>query len=230
VLGGPLLACSFDPLTGFFRDGCCHTGPDDLGSHTVCARVTEPFLAFSRKAGNDLSTPRPEFRFKGLQPGDRFVVPNVTFWLLGGISVHGVHDAVIQIDGTLAFSNTRATWPTDAKGHVLECLTLDSFRNVTFTSGGHGTIDGNGTAWWGAINFAIYGENRPRLLALPNSQDVLVEHILFKNSPYWTFYAENANNLIIRYSEVDARITNQSIHTLEDLTAFNTDGFDGMNA
>jgi hypothetical protein len=164
---------------------------------------------------------------QGLQPGDRFVVPNVTFWLLGGISVHGVHDAVIQIDGTLAFSNTRATWPTDAKGHVLECLTLDSFRNVTFTSGGHGTIDGNGTAWWGAINFAIYGENRPRLLALPNSQDVLVEHILFKNSPYWTFYAQNANNLIIRYSEVDARITNQSIHTLEDLTAFNTDGFDG---
>ena len=72
VLGGPLLACSFDPLTGFFRDGCCHTGPDDLGSHTVCARVTEPFLAFSRESGNDLSTPRPEFRFKGLQPGDRW--------------------------------------------------------------------------------------------------------------------------------------------------------------
>jgi len=74
VLGGPLLACSFDPLTGFFRDGCCTTGPEDLGSHTVCARVTEAFLAFSRERGNDLSTPRPEFRFRGLKPGDRWCV------------------------------------------------------------------------------------------------------------------------------------------------------------
>ena len=74
VLGGPLLACSFDPLTGFFRDGCCTTGPEDLGSHTVCARVTEAFLAFSRERGNDLSTPRPEYRFRGLKPGDRWCV------------------------------------------------------------------------------------------------------------------------------------------------------------
>jgi uncharacterized protein (DUF2237 family) len=74
VLGGPLLACSFDPLTGFFRDGCCQTGPDDLGSHTVCARVTEAFLAFSLSRGNDLSTPRPEYRFKGLKAGDRWCV------------------------------------------------------------------------------------------------------------------------------------------------------------
>jgi uncharacterized protein (DUF2237 family) len=72
VLGGPLLACSFDPLTGFFRDGCCHTGADDVGSHTVCARLTEPFLEFSRARGNDLSTPRPEYRFKGLESGDRW--------------------------------------------------------------------------------------------------------------------------------------------------------------
>jgi uncharacterized protein (DUF2237 family) len=72
VLGGPLLACSFDPVTGFFRDGCCLTGPADLGSHTVCARVTEPFLQFSLARGNDLSTPRPEYRFKGLAPGDRW--------------------------------------------------------------------------------------------------------------------------------------------------------------
>ena len=74
VLGGPLLACSFDPLTGFFRDGCCQTGPQDLGSHTVCARVTDAFLAFSRQQGNDLSTPRPEYRFRGLKAGDRWCV------------------------------------------------------------------------------------------------------------------------------------------------------------
>jgi hypothetical protein len=72
VLGGPLLACSYDPLTGFFRDGCCDSGVDDVGSHTVCARVTADFLAFSRSRGNDLSTPRPEYRFKGLVEGDRW--------------------------------------------------------------------------------------------------------------------------------------------------------------
>jgi uncharacterized protein (DUF2237 family) len=72
VLGGPLLACSYDPLTGFFRDGCCETGVDDVGSHTGCARVTADFLAFSRSRGNDLSTPRPEYRFKGLVEGDRW--------------------------------------------------------------------------------------------------------------------------------------------------------------
>ncbi|HZF76127.1 MAG TPA: DUF2237 domain-containing protein [Acetobacteraceae bacterium] len=72
VLGGPLLPCSVAPLTGFLRDGCCNTGPADLGLHTVCAEVTAAFLAFSRAAGNDLSTPRPEYGFKGLEPGDRW--------------------------------------------------------------------------------------------------------------------------------------------------------------
>lgn len=72
VLGGPLQACSYDPLTGFHRDGCCETGPQDLGSHTVCARVTREFLEFSAARGNDLVTPRPQYRFKGLRPGDRW--------------------------------------------------------------------------------------------------------------------------------------------------------------
>jgi uncharacterized protein (DUF2237 family) len=72
VLGQPLVACSLSPLTGFFRDGCCSTGPSDAGRHVVCAVVTESFLAFSRDRGNDLSTPRPEYRFPGLRPGDRW--------------------------------------------------------------------------------------------------------------------------------------------------------------
>jgi uncharacterized protein (DUF2237 family) len=72
VLGGVLALCSADPVTGFYRNGCCDTGPDDAGSHTVCAVMTAGFLAFSRQAGNDLSTPRPEFDFRGLQPGDRW--------------------------------------------------------------------------------------------------------------------------------------------------------------
>ena len=71
VLGGPLLPCSVAPLTGFFRDGCCNTGPEDLGLHAVCAEVTAAFLAFSKRAGNDLSTPQPAF-FPGLKPGDRW--------------------------------------------------------------------------------------------------------------------------------------------------------------
>ena len=72
VLGGPLQACSYDPLTGFFRTGCCETGPDDLGRHVVCARVTAEFLAFSAERSNNLSQPRPELRFRGLKPGDRW--------------------------------------------------------------------------------------------------------------------------------------------------------------
>ncbi len=72
VLGGPLEECSRDPLTGFFRNACCDTGPEDRGRHTVCAVMTEEFLALSKYLGNDLSTPRPEFRFEGLKPGDRW--------------------------------------------------------------------------------------------------------------------------------------------------------------
>jgi uncharacterized protein (DUF2237 family) len=74
VVGGELLSCSTEPLTGFFRDGCCSTGPEDLGSHTVCAVMTEEFLSFSRAMGNDLSTPTPAFGFPGLRPGDRWCV------------------------------------------------------------------------------------------------------------------------------------------------------------
>ncbi len=72
VLGGPLACCCSDPATGFYRDGYCHTGPQDIGSHTVCAQVTAAFLEFSLARGNDLVTPRPEFRFPGLKPGDRW--------------------------------------------------------------------------------------------------------------------------------------------------------------
>jgi uncharacterized protein len=74
VLGGPLEECGKDPLTGFYRDGCCHTGPQDLGSHTICAVVTAEFLEHQTAIGNDLTTPRPEFRFPGLRPGDRWCV------------------------------------------------------------------------------------------------------------------------------------------------------------
>jgi hypothetical protein len=72
VLGEPLVACSFDPLTGFYRDGCCKTGPEDTGSHLVCAIMTDDFLKYSKMVGNDLSTPIPQWRFPGLVEGDQW--------------------------------------------------------------------------------------------------------------------------------------------------------------
>lgn len=72
VLGVPLKPCGTEPLTGFYRDGCCNTGAQDVGMHTVCAQMTEAFLAYTQAKGNDLSTPRPELGFPGLKPGDRW--------------------------------------------------------------------------------------------------------------------------------------------------------------
>jgi len=80
VLGTALQACSFDPLTGFYRDGCCNTDAEDHGTHVVCTKVTTEFLAFSRQRGNDLVTPRPEYRFRGLEAGDRWCLC-VTRWV-----------------------------------------------------------------------------------------------------------------------------------------------------
>jgi uncharacterized protein len=74
VLGGDLEECGTDPVTGFYRDGCCNTGPEDMGSHTVCAVMTGEFLQHQREIGNDLATPRPEYGFAGLRPGDRWCV------------------------------------------------------------------------------------------------------------------------------------------------------------
>ncbi|MBV8941284.1 MAG: DUF2237 domain-containing protein [Solirubrobacterales bacterium] len=74
VLGGPLESCGTQPLTGFYRDGCCRTGPEDIGSHTICAVVSAEFLDHQRTIGNDLITPAPTYGFPGLQPGDRWCV------------------------------------------------------------------------------------------------------------------------------------------------------------
>lgn len=79
VLGGDLELCGTDPLTGFYRDGTCATGPEDAGSHTVCAVATAEFLAHQRSVGNDLSTPMPQYRFPGLHPGDRWCVVAARF-------------------------------------------------------------------------------------------------------------------------------------------------------
>jgi uncharacterized protein len=103
VLGEPLELCGADPMTGFHRDGCCHTGPQDLGSHTICAVVTAGFLEHQRGIGNDLSTPAPQFEFPGLVPGDRWCVTAAN-WLRAhhdGAAAHVVlastHERALQI-------------------------------------------------------------------------------------------------------------------------------------
>ncbi|MGY1642138.1 DUF2237 family protein [Geodermatophilus sp. SYSU D00703] len=100
VLGGPLRPCSTDPMTGFYRTGVCSSGPDDVGSHTVCTVVSAEFLALQRELGNDLTTPRPEYGFPGLRPGDRWCVVAAR-WLQA-------YQAGVAAGVVLAATNARA--------------------------------------------------------------------------------------------------------------------------
>jgi uncharacterized protein len=103
VLGGPLRACSFDPLTGYFRDGCCSTGIHDAGSHTVCVKVTQEFLEFSAARGNDLMTAMPQYRFAGLKAGDRWCLCASRWYeaALAGVAppvdLHATNQAALRI-------------------------------------------------------------------------------------------------------------------------------------
>ncbi len=119
VLGGPLQECSTDPMTGFYRDGCCETGPQDVGSHTVCAVVTADFLAHQQSAGNDLSTPRPEHGFPGLQPGDRWCVVAIR-WMqayLDGVAAPVVlastHERALDVIPLTALQENAIDVPAD---------------------------------------------------------------------------------------------------------------------
>jgi uncharacterized protein (DUF2237 family) len=101
VLGEDLQPCSHDPLTGFYRDGCCNTGADDVGLHIVCIRATAEFLAFSRERGNDLSTPVPEYEFPGVQPGDQ--------WCLCALRWKEAYDAGVAPPVVLEATHIAAT-------------------------------------------------------------------------------------------------------------------------
>ncbi len=97
VLGAELQPCGTDPMTGFFRDGCCNTGPEDLGSHTICAVVTAEFLEHQRGIGNDLSSPMPQYGFPGLRPGDR--------WCVTALNWARAHDDGVGAPVVLASTN-----------------------------------------------------------------------------------------------------------------------------
>jgi len=163
-----------------------------------------------------------------LKPNDIFLVPNKTYHLMGGIQVQGLSSVTFQIDGTLSFFASLKEWPRHSGGGVLMCLEFSDFTNVTFTSSGIGTLEGNGQSWWGipGIGYLERGENRPRLFQLSNSKDILVENLFLHNSPYWTFWAPGSDGLEIRNTHIDARVTPHDGHDIIDLTAFNTDGFD----
>ena len=100
VLGSALVPCSYDPLTGYYRDGCCTTADDDTGSHVICVKVTPEFLAFSARRGNNLATPRPEHRFRGLVPGDR--------WCLCALRWREAFDAGVAPQVVLESTHERA--------------------------------------------------------------------------------------------------------------------------
>ena len=174
-----------------------------------------------------------------LLPGDIFIIKNQTYFTQGGIIVTTeLNDVIINIQGTLKFNNDRSTYPTNEIG-VLECLHFQGFlNNVTFTSyleddnypdlgdqSTRGTIDGGGRPWWGAIDYLKYQEDRPRLFVIDASKNIIFERILLLNSPFWSFWAQNSDNLIIRYSEVYIETKYQK-HSLWDLQKFNTDGYD----
>ncbi|CAF1204769.1 unnamed protein product [Adineta steineri] len=166
-----------------------------------------------------------------LQNGDTLLIPaNRTFWLMGGIYARGLSHITIQIDGILKFSDNHLEWPRDSKTHqVLDCFYFEQLNYVTFTSSlskdSKGIIDGSGKRWWGVVEYLL--DDRPRLLVIYNSTNLLIENLLLKNSPKWTFYGKDVANVEIRHTDIDARIhPDAHWHDLDELTAFNTDGFD----
>ena len=165
--------------------------------------------------------------FNKLLPGDILLIPNNTYYVMGGITASNLNSITIQIDGTLIYSKDINSWPKN-NGDPVNCMSLLNIKNVTIRSSGKGIINGNGRNWWGIplIGYLIRAEKRPKLLYINDASNLIIENIIFTNSPYWTVDIENVNGLIIRHSSVINRRTNLDMHDLIDKSAFNTDGFD----
>ena len=164
-----------------------------------------------------------------ITPGDTFVIPNETFYLMGGVQFSNLDSIIFQIDGSLIFTTHIDKWPKD-DNKPKDCMYFKDSNNITFTSTSTfgGIINGNGEKWWGIpfIGILIRLENRPKLFHMNSASDIIIENILFTNSPYWTVHIEDVNGLVIRNSTVINKRTNSSKNTLIDKSAFNTDGFD----
>ena len=164
-----------------------------------------------------------------LQPGDELVVPNKTFHVMGGIVAHNLTSAVLRFEGTIVYDDTIRQWPRrGGSKSVLHCLHILGARNLTITSSTKGTFDGQGKAWWGVpgLGYLARGENRPNLLKIENGAGVLVENLLLRNSPDWTFWAPGSDGLEVRNVDISARRSSVDRHGAIEMTAFNTDGFD----
>lgn len=165
----------------------------------------------------------------GLAPGDTLLIPRATFYVMGGVEGVSLRDVTIRIDGTLKFSPDTSAWPRYRDGLTRKAgLAFWDAVGLTITSSSQGTLDGNGRAWWHVpgIGYLLYTEKRPRLLTVANSTDVLIERLLLVDSPYWTAQFVNVERLTIRHCGISARRTDTLRHSLVDLSAFNTDGFD----
>jgi hypothetical protein len=188
-----------------------------------------------------------------LQPGDTLTITSgETFHLMGGIIGDSLKNVTIEFEGSLIFSGDWKSWPKTSgstlRGEMIPCLYFTNCEDVVFTSSepyvppmqgedyelptppasGTGLLDGVGQQWWGLplIGYAVHGEKRPKLFKLDDCINILVENLYFKDSPYWTFSANRALNLEIRYSTISARRDEELRHGVYDLSAFNTDGFD----
>jgi hypothetical protein len=152
-----------------------------------------------------------------LRPGDELVFPNTTYYLMGGIIASNLRDVVLRFEGSLVFSNNTDLWPRTAGGRVLECMHFDNIQDVTFTSSSMGRLDGQGEVWWGYLGYVEYRENRPRLLSIAGSRGILIENLLFTNSPYWTVWIYDVDGLEIRFSEIINRRDDHDGHDLWNL-------------
>ena len=145
-----------------------------------------------------------------LKPGDILLIPmNLKFWIMGGIYGANLINITIQIDGELHYWDERDEWPTDDNGNVKQCMYFWNIKGLTLTSQNRnkGLIDGHGQKWWGAIDYGIWQENRPRLLMVENSNHITIFNIFFKDSPYWNVYLNDVAEVEISFSNVSAKRT-----------------------
>lgn len=163
-------------------------------------------------------------QLNSLKPNDQFMIPNKTYYLMGGIRVHNINSISFINKGTLIFSNDIKNWPKSPEGYPKECIYFSDINNITFSGGG--IFDGNGQDWWGLSGYLKYEEHRPRLFHINHAKNIIIENLHFTNSPYWTVHLEDIYNLVVRYVKITNYIKSNVKHNLQDLTAFNTDGID----
>ena len=203
--------------------------------------IGDDSLATSQHNGAAFNT-----SFNTLKPNDILIIPTGNFYTMGGIIGRNLHNITISLDGTLTLSKDKKHWPRlgpGDKGQVMEFMHFYNVTDFTITSSqlptagargqnagnnGIGLIEGNGPTWWGipGVGYLELGENRPRLLNIESGKNIKIERIFFKDPPYWTTHIHTDNHLEIADCKIEAWRISHDTHTIIDLSAFNTDGFD----